>query len=809
MEIHAFSDASQDGYGAVVYFRIKADTGWKTVFVAAKSRAAPIQRVTIPRMEVLSCLLAVRLVTSIIFYLDLKSSNFKKLFWSDSTCALSWIKSDPYLLKEFVGNRVTEIQNYSEPSEWHHVRSADNPADLISRGTYAHDLVQNPMWLQGPGWLANDLNFGDGPEKFNKNEHVHFKSETKAASLVCLATNNLNINFSNYSTFERLVKVMAFVLRFAYNCRHQERRSGDLSVYEYQNAELKVIFLEQRNHFSDEITKLMQKKPVAKGSPLASLNPFLDNEGFVRVRPNRSDYCYKLAYNSKYPIVLPDGVVSKLLVESQHEFLKHAGPQHTLNSLRDKYWLINARRIANRVHKFCIVCQRHDSRPIAQPSCPLPSARVSEAPPFTCVGLDFAGPLKCGDFPDQEFNFLLITCAATRAVHLELVDSLGVEDFFLAFRKFCSIRGMPSIIYSDNAQTFISSHKRLRRIFSTHSPQWRFIPPLSPWVGGWWERMVKSVKISLRKSLGHTTLKREELQTVLYEIAAIINSRPLTYASDNLADTQALTPNHFLIGRVTGSQPNISLVDTSPITARDLRLAYNLQQSSLQYYWEIWHSEYIRNLRPTFSCTRQIQKLAVGDLVLMRSSDNQIKSKRLNWPLARIVKVHKSRDGIIRCVDVRNSEGEIYKRSVQTLHLLEMDSDESEIEEQVEEQVEAEPHVTPYDDRVNNSDSNIPDSVNDSSLNNSNIDFSGFLDPASDSVSEDPLHISSPEGPSLGPNARDVNDPVEVGSIQQDQTEAGPMAEHGQDAQPIHRGNSNVVKTRSGRVSKPRERLDL
>ena len=78
LEIHAFSDASQDGYGAVVYFRIKADTGWKTVFVAAKSRAAPIQRVTIPRMEVLSCLLAVRLVTSIIFYLDLKSSNFKK-----------------------------------------------------------------------------------------------------------------------------------------------------------------------------------------------------------------------------------------------------------------------------------------------------------------------------------------------------------------------------------------------------------------------------------------------------------------------------------------------------------------------------------------------------------------------------------------------------------------------------------------------------------------------------------------------------------------------------------------------------------
>ena len=126
------------------------------------------------------------------------------------------------------------------------------------------------------------------------------------------------------------------------------------------------------------------------------------------------------------------------------------------------------------------------------------------------------------------------------------------------------------------------------------------------------------------------------------------------------------------------------------------------------------------------------------------------------------------------------------------MNLLEMDSDESlhdsEIEEQVEEQVEAEPHVTPYNDRVNNSDSNIPDSVNDSSLNNSNLEFSGFLDPASDLVTEDHLHISSPEGPSLGPTASAVTGQVDVGSIQQDQTEAGPMAEHGQGAQPIHRG---------------------
>ena len=88
---------------------------------------------------------------------------------------------------------------------------------------------------------------------------------------------------------------------------------------------------------------------------------------------------------------------------------------------------------------------------------------------------------------------MLFTCAVTRACHLETVDSLELNDTLLAIRRFAARRGLPSIFYSDNAKTFDATRNHLRSIYGFHSPQWRNIPPISPWWGGWWERLVRSV----------------------------------------------------------------------------------------------------------------------------------------------------------------------------------------------------------------------------------------------------------------------------------------------------------------------------
>ena len=152
------------------------------------------------------------------------------------------------------------------------------------------------------------------------------------------------------------------MLRFLYNTSHPfDKLSGPFSYLEYHNAESKIIYLEQRNYFGSEIESLHLKKPLSKRSPLLSFNPFLDDQGFIRIRPKKCANKYKLPWNVKYPIIIPDGPVARLLFEYQHSFLKHSGPSQVLNSLRDKYWILCARRIARTVQQSCFRCKRHNS----------------------------------------------------------------------------------------------------------------------------------------------------------------------------------------------------------------------------------------------------------------------------------------------------------------------------------------------------------------------------------------------------------------------------------------------------------------
>ena len=296
----------------------------------------------------------------------------------------------------------------------------------------------------------------------------------------------------------------------------------------------------------------------------------------------------------------------------------------------------------------------------------MPAYRVNQVPPFCISGLDNAGPVYCSENPSHKYYILLITCAVTRAIHLELVDTLEVDDCILAIRRFAARRGMPSVFISDNAKTFESARNRIYRVFGMHSPQWRFIPPSSPWWGGWWERLVRSVKLCFYKTLHLALLSRSETETLLHEVEACINSRPLTYLSTDPQDPQALTPSHFLLGKGVGEQLPINF-DNLCISAQDLQVVYSVRQGCLKEFWRLWLHEYIVNLPPVVSKTKHVQNVNLGQLVLLRQ-DNV---RRLFWPLGRIVKLYPGRDHIIRAVDVKLQDGTILKRSVQMLHHVE------------------------------------------------------------------------------------------------------------------------------------------
>ena len=664
LEVHAFGDASEMGYGAVVYLKYfdTKEGVFKTSFVAAKSRVAPLKTVTLPRLELLAALIAARLITFVVKALKLEN-NVPLFCWSDSKVTLSWIKGSPHEWKMFVANRVTEIQNLTHKDSWFFCPGSDNPADLITRGLLADKLLNNPLWLKGPPWLSMKLSYNV------QNFSVHCQEEVEDQNLACFSVTYDNINFDKFSSFPRCQRIFGWIVRFLFNCRNSERHKGPLSHDELAFAKDKLFICAQNNHFPQEIEAIKNQKPLPKGSPLVKLNPFLDGKNLLRARGRLENA--NITWETKNPIILPKNNLSRILVARRHLLLKHAGVDSLITNIRFNFFVFGIRKLAKLVIKTCLACKRFDSRSCNQPIAPLPSFRVTAAPPFSIVGLDFAGPLYCSDFPGHKFYLLLFTCAVIRGVHLEITDSLALPDCVLAVRRFISRRGLPSTIYSDNAKTFKSFSRQIGTIFGHLAPSWRFIAPLSPWWGGWWERLIKSVKSSMKKTFGMNCLTRGELETTVIEIEACINSRPLTHASGEIEYDNPLTPAHFLVGRPHLAQVPIEESNVV-ITSEELRERETIRLAMLDKFWSKWSSDYILNLPPIVKGFSSNCKLKEGSMVLVRE-DN---IPRMSWPLGIIVKTFPGKDGIIRAVSVKTSKG-VFTRPIQKLHDLELDSEVS------------------------------------------------------------------------------------------------------------------------------------
>ncbi|XP_043228647.1 uncharacterized protein LOC122384903 [Amphibalanus amphitrite] len=687
LEIHVFADASTKGYGCVSYVRYCLPSGgFGVTFVMARARVAPVRTVTLPRLELLACLLAARLARHVSTALELPSS-VPVFCWTDSTVALAWVRSSPAKWKQFVRNRVGEIQELTDPSSWGHVSSTDNPADAASRGLMADQLIGSSLWLRGPEWLlssgrppaesqlfVSEELVNEGPEDREDTDRV-LSTQASADGLIPpvvlmsqpgAESRDCVFPVERWSSLTKAVRVTAWVRRFVLNLRHPESRdlSAELSYEELCQAKAVLIQQTQRASYRFEYSALEQGKAVSRSSPLYRLAPYLAEDGLLRRRGRlqMSD----LSADEKHPIILPKCHLSRLIVRFQHRLMCHAGVGTLLCALRRTYWIVSARRIAKSVKRECLACQRQDSPACCEPAGPLPRVRVTESSPFSVTGIDFAGPLFSVDQPGKKFYVCLFTCGTTRAVHLELTDALSLPAFVMALRRFAARRGWPAVIYSDNAATFKACAARLRDTMADSAPEWRFIVPSAPWYGGWWERLVRSVKVGLRKALGRRCLTRAELETVLHEIESCINSRPLTFVTDDSACDEPLTPNHFLIGRGSVFGPDV-VEDPENVSVSSLCQRESVRRSRLEQFWRVWREDYVRNLPALVPNFKSRGGLRVGSVVMIHR-DNV---PRLQWPWGTVERLHPGKDGIVRSVDVRTCKG-VYTCAVQRLHRLEI-----------------------------------------------------------------------------------------------------------------------------------------
>ena len=254
---------------------------------------------------------------------------------------------------------------------------------------------------------------------------------------------------------------------------------------------------------------------------------------------------------------------------------------------------------------MCFACQIIDSRACGEEAAPLPRVRVTMAPVFSVTGIDFAGPVFCSDSPGKKLYICLFVCGVVRAVHLELTESLSTEDFMLAFRRFVSLKRVPSVVYSDNGKNLVGGQRALTSYLGSLAPEWRFNCPRAPWWGGWWERLVRSVKSAIKKSIRKECLSRVELCTCLCEVAAAINSRPLTFVGTDVENPVPLTPNHFLSGHGNQGLESRLLEDPENVSPESLSLRQQEMLDRLEEFWKVWSSDYLKNLPPAVQAMRK------------------------------------------------------------------------------------------------------------------------------------------------------------------------------------------------------------
>ena len=308
--------------------------------------------------------------------------------------------------------------------------------------------------------------------------------------------------------------------------------------------------------------------------------------------------------------------------------------------------------------------------------------RLSNELAFSMIGVDYAGPMYVKDIysssKDMHKVYIsLYTCASSRAVHLDLVPNMSSEAFVRSLERFIGRRGIPSLIISDNRKTF--KGPEIRNLIASKNIKWRYIVEKSPGWGGFYERMVRSVKRCLKKVLRYARLSYEELLTYLIRVEGVLNSRPLTYVYPD--QDEPLTPSHFVLGKRILTIPDQDIDVQNEGRSKLLRREKHLE-NVLQHFWKRWKAEYLTQLREHHQPSKKDgQSVKVGDVVLIQE-DNV---KRLNWPIAVIESLLKGKDGNVRAATVRtfNKAGKLTttRRAVQGLYPVEVGDTEREGED--------------------------------------------------------------------------------------------------------------------------------
>lgn len=340
-------------------------------------------------------------------------------------------------------------------------------------------------------------------------------------------------------------------------------------------------------------------------------------------------------------MILPSShYVSSLLIKHYHEKVQHQGRHFTLGVIQSSgFWIVGSKRAVNSAINNCIKCKKLRDGQQTQKIADLSIDRLSPAPSLSYVGLDVFGPWLVsarrtrGGMANSKRWAVFFTCLTTRAIHIELIESMDASCFINALRRFLALRG-PAVQYrSDCGTNFVGARNELQSSLkemndraikfhlATEGCNCIFNAPHASHVGGVWERMIgvtRRIWDSVLADLAPIRLTHEVLTTLMAAVTAVVNAKPLVPVPSDPEMPEILTPATLLTptSRALKSIPgNLSSTELYSKQWRQVQHLANM-------FWTRWRKKYLPTLQPRRKWLSETRDLEEGDLVLLHCKES-------------------------------------------------------------------------------------------------------------------------------------------------------------------------------------------
>ena len=679
-EIHCFTDASKDSIGHAIYLKCFSEEGEICVtLIFGSSKVSPRTADTIPRMELSGAMDSVSSVQKVIKELSLNVDAVH--YYTDSLVVLGYLRNTTKRFSRYVARRVQEILKFSDVEQWNHISGKYNVGDIATKPHTPAELERSE-WFTGPKFLKySGCVVPSAPsEAAELPEEVQVKSLKSQTSTVPTMLPLVEKVSAYTGSWRKAISIISVWIRL----KQLLLKRPPLSPQEVSKQAKLLLIKQAQRFYQSQSNRLLSGEQLLLKDPLSNLSPFIDNEGLIRVGGKLSNANFP--YDVKYPVLLPDGhPISKMIVIHHHEKVCHQGRVLTLGALRQAgFHIFHASKVIKNLIKNCVFCRKLRGNTQHQIMADLPSDRLENVACFSQVGIDMAGPWHVFSGKStrrtaatRKVWILIVTCLASRAIHIEVVPAMDTVSFELALRRFIAIRGTCSLIKSDNGSNFlgaISSSEvdmsQLQRVAASHNITWELNPPYASNYGGVFERKLKSLKDILNATLklsGKYHVSLDEFSTLIQESASIVNNSPLWNASSDPNDPCPLSPANILTLK---DHPN---PHTGEFSEEDLLQFGKRRWRRVMYlseqFWVRWRKFYLHSLHERRRWKTPNHSINTGDIVLLRG-----KSKRNEWPMGTVEKVRYGSKGVVRRVWIRTAAKsggkQLLERSVRDTVLL-------------------------------------------------------------------------------------------------------------------------------------------